>query len=132
MIDNHSNPKGDVQILRMCDRIRLTAADLHMFLRDGHPEKVYENGLAHRLKKMGIKVEQQRLLQVRDRDGTLLGDFFADLFIEDCLIIELKSCSRLAKEHVAQMLGYLRASGLRHGLLINFGGPKLEIRKLVL
>jgi len=79
-----------------------------------------------------MKVEQQYPLQVWDEDGTVLGDFFADLFMEDCLIVELKACKTLASEHVAQLLGYLRASRIEHGLLINFGAPKLQIRKYVL
>jgi len=79
-----------------------------------------------------MKVEQQYPLQVWDEDGTVLGDFFADLFMEDCLIVELKACKTLASEHVAQLLGYLRASRIEHGLLINFGAPKLQIKKYVL
>ncbi len=91
-----------------------------------------ENGLAHRLRKTGIKVEQQYALPVFDEDGTVLGDFFADLLVEDCLIVELKACKSLVSEHVAQILGYLRASRIEHGLLVNFGAPKLRIKKYVL
>lgn len=120
------------EILGLCDRVRQTAFELHAYLRQGHLEKVYENGLAHRLRKLGLNVEQQHPLQVRDEDGTVLGDYFADLFVESCLIIELKACKALANEHVAQVLGYLRASGRRHALLINFGASKLEIRKFIL
>ena len=120
------------EILELCDRVRQTAFDLHTFLRHGHLEKVYENGLAHRLRKKGLRVEQQRPLQVRDEDGAALGDYFADLFVENELIVELKACRALANEHIAQVLGYLRASGQRHALLINFGSPKIEIKKLIL
>jgi GxxExxY protein len=56
----------------------------------------------------------------------------ADLYVEDCLIIELKACQSLASEHIAQLLGYLRASRIEHGLLINFGAPKLQIKKYAL
>jgi len=124
--------KTEVEIFRLCDQIRQTSFELHRYLRHGHLEKVYENGLAQRLQKAGLKVEQQYPLQVLDEDGTLLGDFFADLFVEDCLIVELKACKTLASEHVAQLLGYLRASRIEHGLLINFGAPKLQIKKYVL
>ena len=120
------------EIFQLCDRIRETAFALHRFLRQGHLEKVYENGLAHRLHKAGIRVEQQRALQVRDDDGTVLGDYVADLFVEDRLIVELKACKTTADEHVAQLLGYLRACRIEHGLLINFGSPKLQIRKYAL
>ena len=119
-------------IFALVDLIRETSFALHRYLRYGHLEKVYENGLAHRLRKSGIKVERQYALQVSDEDGTVLGDFLADLFVEDCLIVELKACKTLASEHVAQLLGYLRASRIEHGLLINFGSPKLQIKKYVL
>ena len=120
------------EILKLCDGIRETALALHRFLRHGHLEKVYENGLTHRLRKEGLKVKQQFPLQVRDEDGTVLGDYIADLFVEDILVIELKTCKTLADEHIAQVLGYLRASELRHGMLINFGAPKIQIKKLIL
>ena len=119
-------------IFELCDRIRQTSFDLHSYLRHGHLEKVYENGLAHRLRKAGLRVEQQYALRVFDEDGESLGDFLADLFVEECLIVELKACKTLAAEHVAQLLGYLRASHIEHGLLINFGGPKLQIKKYAL
>ena len=108
------------KILELCDRVRQEAYNLHEFLRSGHLEKVYENGLAHRLRKAGLKVEQQHPLKVYDEDGTILGDYFVDLLIESELIIELKACKAIADEHIAQVLGYLRASGHRHAMLINF------------
>ena len=120
------------QILKLCDLIRKTALELHIYLRHGHMEKVYENGLVKRLRKKGLKVARQHPLQVRDEDGDVLGDYIADLFVEDNLIVELKACKTLADEHIAQALGYIRASGLRHALLINFGSPKLQIKKLIL
>ena len=119
-------------IFLLCDRVRETAFSLHCYLRHGQAEKVYENGLAHRLRKQSVAVIQQHPLSVFDDDGTLLGEFFADLFVEQCLLVELKACRALADEHVAQLLGYLRASRIEHGLLINFGAPKLEIRKYAL
>jgi GxxExxY protein len=120
------------KIFALCDVVRETACSLHCYHKHGHLEKIYENGLAHRLRKLGVKVNQQYPLTVRDEDSTVLGDYFADLFIEDCLIVELKAVKALADEHVAQLLGYLRSSGMEHGLLINFGSPKLEIKKYVL
>lgn len=111
---------------------RQVAFDLHVYLRHGHLEKVYENGLTHRLRKAGLRVEQQYPLKVCDEDGTILGDYYADLFVENCLVIELKACKVLAPEHMAQALGYLRASGQNHALLINFGSPRLEVKKLIL
>jgi GxxExxY protein len=119
-------------IFALCDIVRQTAFELQSYLRHGHLEKVYENGLANRLRKKGLSVIQQHPLPVRDEDGTVLGDYLADLFVEGSLIVELKATKALADEHVAQVLGYLRASRIEHGLLINFGAPKLEVKKYVL
>jgi len=124
--------KTNTEIFQLCDQVRETAFALHCYLRHGHLEKVYENGLASRLRKAGIPVEQQYPLPVVDEDGTPLGDYFADLVVADELIVELKACKALADEHIAQLLGYLRGSRVQHGLLINFGGSKLEIRKFAL
>jgi GxxExxY protein len=119
------------EINALCDTIRETGFALHHFLGGGHLEKVYENGLLYRLRKLGLNVLPQHPLQVRDEDGTVLGDYFADLFIDGRLIVEIKACKALTDEHIAQILGYLRASGIEHGLLINFGGGKFEIRKFI-
>jgi len=120
------------EIFQLCDRIREISFALHRYLRHGHLEKVYENGLAHRLRKVQLTVEQQYPLKVYDEDGTVLGEYFADLFVESKLIVELKACKALAPEHTAQLLGYLRACHIEHGLLINFGAPKLQIKKYAL
>jgi GxxExxY protein len=120
------------EILELCGKVRQSAFGLHAFLRSGHLEKVYENGLVHRLRMAGLKVEQQYPLKVYDEDGTVLGDYFADLLVESELIIELKACRSIADEHIAQVLGYLRASKHRHALLINFGTQKIQIKKLIL
>jgi GxxExxY protein len=124
--------KPEAEIFKLCDRIREISYALHRHLRYGHLEKVYENGLAHRLRKTQLIVGQQYPLKVYDEDGTVLGEYFADLFVENCLIVELKACKTLASEHIAQLLGYLRACHVEHGLLINFGASKLEIKKYVL
>ena len=124
--------KDKDDIFRLSDVIRETSFALHQYLRHGHLEKVYENGLAHRLRKAQLKIEQQYPLKVYDEDGTVLGEYFADLFVESKLIVELKACKLLASEHTAQLLGYLRACHIEHGLLVNFGAPKLQIRKYAL
>ncbi len=126
-----TDPHGG-SIFALCDLIRETSFDIHRYLRSGHRERIYENALAHRLKKKGIEVEQQQQVQVFDEDGTVLGLLKADLLVEQGLICEIKGCSTLVDEHVAQLLGYLRASRIEHGLLINFGGPKLQIKKYIL
>jgi len=119
-------------MMQLCDTVRETGFNIHRYHRHGHLEKIYENALAHRLIKLGLSVRQQHPIQVFDEDGTLLGDYNADLFVQDRLIVELKAVRALVDEHVAQLLGYLRSSRMEHGLLINFGGPKFEIRKYAL
>ncbi len=120
------------EIFQLCDTIRETSFSLHSFLRHGHKEKIYENGLATRLRKQSITAAQQSALRVKDEDGTILGDLDIDLFMENKLIIELKAVKNLLNEHIAQVLGYMRAARIEHGLLINFGNPKLQIKKYVL
>ena len=113
----------------LCDHIRQIAFEIHVYLGHGHLEKVYENALAHRLKKAGIKAEQQCPIQVFDEDETLIGDYFADLLVEGEIIVELKAAKITASEHEAQLLGYLKSARKGHGLLINFGAYRFEIRK---
>ncbi len=120
------------EILRLCAIIRETALAIHRYHRHGHLEKIYENALAHRLRKAGLDVQQQHPLQVFDEDGTLLGEFFADLLVARELIVELKACRQLVDEHTAQVLGYLRSSRLEHALLVNFGTPVIQIKKFIL
>ena len=122
--------KTDIE--RLCDLIRETSFSIHSFLKFGHLEKIYENALVHRLIKKGLNIKQQHPIKVHDEDGTLLGDYYADIFAENKLIVEIKACKTLAPEHTAQLLGYLRATNIEHGLLINFGAPKFQIRKFIL
>jgi GxxExxY protein len=124
------NSSNDIN--QLCDVIREVSFDIHRYLRHGHLEKIYENALVHRLSQRGLDIKRQHPLSVHDEDGTLLGEFYADLFVDGRLIIELKACDSLNNEHAAQMLGYLRASGIENGLLINFGASKLQIKKYVL
>src|ERR1043165_8374622 len=126
-----NNDPHKTEIFALCDTIRETSFEIYKYLRSGHREKIYENALVNRLRKRGIRLEQQQELRVFDEDGTLLGYLKADLLVEDRLICEIKGVHALVNEHVAQLLGYLRASRIEHGLLINFGGPKLEIRKFI-
>jgi GxxExxY protein len=119
-------------VFELCDIVRETGYAIHTFLRNGHVEKVYENALVHRLKKQGIHVVPQHPLAVQDEDGTISGEFFANLFIENMLIVEWKAVRHIADEHVAQLLGYLRCSRIEHGLLVNFGGPHFYIKKYIL
>lgn len=119
-------------ITKLCDLVRETSFAIHRFHRHGHVEKIYENALIHRLRKQGLHAVQQQALSVYDEDGTLLGDFSADLFIENCLIVELKAVRAVTDEHVVQLLGYLRSSRTETGLLINFGAPIMSVKKYLM
>ncbi len=96
----------------------------------GFVEKVYENALVHELRKQGLRVEQQKGLEVW-YDGVAVGEFTVDLLVEGILLVELKAVKALDDMHLSQALNYLRASGQRVCLLINMGTPKPEIRRQV-
>ena len=119
-------------INELCDIVRETSYAIHLYHGHGHLEKVYENALAHRLRKAGLEVKQQQPIKVLDEDGTVIGEFNADLLVDGRLVVELKAAKALADEHVAQLLGYLKSTRIEHGLLINFGSYKFEIKKYVL
>jgi GxxExxY protein len=121
-----------MDVMKLSDIIRQTSFDLHKYLKSGHLEKVYETGLLHRLSKQGLDVQRQVPLKVNDEDGAILGEYFADLLVENCIIIEIKACKTLINEHTDQLLGYLRASEIEHGILVNFGNSKLQIKKYIL
>lgn len=116
-------------INELCDTVRQTAYEIHVYHGNGHLEKVYENALTHRLRKAGLDVKQQYPMAVYDEDGTVIGDYFGDLVVENQLVVELKVAKALADEHVAQTLGYPKASRMEHGLLINFGSYRFQVRK---
>jgi GxxExxY protein len=87
-----------IEISKLCDVVRETGFAIHIYHGHGHLEKVYENALANRLRKKGLEVKQQHPLVVYDEDGTMLGDYFADLLIADRLIVEMKACRAFADE----------------------------------
>ena len=94
----------------------------------GFLESVYEKALLIALRDRGLKAESQVAVRVSFRNQAV-GEFFADIVIEDQIIIELKAVRGIAVEHVAQVLNYLRATGKEVGLLVNFGTKKLEYRR---
>jgi GxxExxY protein len=95
----------------------------------GFLESVYEKSLAIALKQKGLSVDSQHPIQVLFRQE-IVGTFYADLLVEGCVILELKAVKALAPEHQAQVINYLNATGYEVGLLINFGNPRLEYRRL--
>jgi GxxExxY protein len=96
----------------------------------GFLEKVYENALVHELRKTGLVCAQQHKIQVF-YDDTVVGDYVADILVENTVLLELKAVKQLDEVHFAQCLNYLKATGLQVCLLINFGAPRVEIRRVV-
>jgi GxxExxY protein len=115
----------------ICERIRQVAYDLHVYLGVGFLEKVYENALAHRLGSAGMNVSTQVPIVVRDEDGFVIGEYVADMLV-DGVLVELKAVSTLLPVHAAQTLNYLKATGIEHGFLVNFGSYRFECQKFVL
>lgn len=103
--------------------------DVYNTLGSGFLEKVYENALAHELRKRGHTASQQAAISVM-YDGVVAGEYYADLVIDDAVVVELKAVESLAREHEAQLVNYLKASYFEVGLLLNFG-PRPEIRRRI-
>ena len=99
-------------------------------LGQGFLEKVYENAMAMEVRRQGLRVEQQWPVHVR-YEGEIVGDYIADLVVEDRVAVELKAVTFLDRAHRAQCINYLRATGLRVCLLLNFGQRRLEVRRIV-
>lgn len=104
--------------------------DVHNVLGYGFLEKVYENALVYELKLNGLDSKQQENLKVYYKDVEA-GNYYADLIIEDKVLVELKTCEKLKSEHIAQTLNYLKATKMKVGLLINFGKSRVEFKRLV-
>ena len=100
-------------------------------LGPGFLEKVYENALAHELRKAGLDVRQQFPVDVV-YDGVVVGEFVADLLVESQIVVELKAAKNLDDAHLAQCLNYLKATRLPLCLLLNFGKPRVEVKRIVL
>ena len=97
-------------------------------LGTGFLEKVYENGLVYELRKSGLAVSQQHPMVVR-YNGTVVGEYTVDLLVEHIVLVELKVAKAIDEIHLAQCLNHLKATGLHLCLLLNFGTPRLEIKR---
>ena len=113
-------------------KIRQAAFEVHEYFRNGFLEKVYKNALAYKLRKAGVSFQRQVPLKVYFEDAVVVGEYIADLVIENKIIVELKSIENLNKIHYAQVKNYLKATHYRLGLLINFGKPILEFKRVIL
>ena len=106
------------------------AMEVHSKLGYGFLEKVYENAMMVLLRREGIHAKQQAPITVYF-DGEVVGDYYADILVEDNIILELKAIERITDAHRAQTLNYLKATGLRLAILLNFGKQKLEYERFV-
>jgi GxxExxY protein len=96
----------------------------------GFLEKVYENSLVLELRRAGLRAEPQRPVQVR-YEGEVVGDYVTDILVEGAIVLEIKALDRLDRVHFAQCVNYLRATGFRVCLLLNFGRSSLELKRIV-
>ena len=105
--------------------------EVNMVLGAGFLEKIYENALMIELQNRGLKAKSQVPINVKYKNKDV-GEYFADIVVEDKVILELKAVESLEKVHEAQLLNYLKATDFKLGLLVNFTHPKADIRRFVL
>ena len=116
--------------MSLTERIIGAAMKVHNTLGPGFLEKVYENALVYELRKMGLRVEQQKPIPVY-YDGHPVGDYIADIIVESMVLVELKATAGLTDVHTGICLNYLRCAKLPVCLLFNFGTPKLQFKRFV-
>ena len=123
--------KNNKWIYEITYKINGAVFEVIRVLGAGFLEKVYENALLIELRKRGLKAESQVPLKVSYK-GEVVGEYVVDILVEDAVILELKAVEQIQKIHEAQLLNYLKATGVNIGLLINFKYPKAEIKRFVL
>ena len=129
MTDQNSS-KSNYKYSKITEKIIGAAYKVYKVLGYGFLEKVYENALYHELFKSGVRVNQQTPINVY-YDSINVGNFYADLVVEDKVIVELKAVSNIDPIHEVQLVNYLKRTGIEVGLLINFG-KQLEVKRRVL
>ena len=118
-----------MKINEVSERVIGCAFAVSNALGSGFLEKIYENALAHELRKAGLSVVQQHAMVAR-YDGVVVGQYVADLLVESLVLVELKHARGIDDVHLAQCLNYLRVTGLPLCLLLNFGKPRVAIRRI--
>jgi len=111
-------------------RVIACAFEVSNALGAGFFEKVYEKALCVELEREGISFQCQKIIVVKYK-SIIVGEYITDIVVEGQLLLELKAVSALCSEHEAQLMNYLKATGLSLGLLLNFGKPKLGIKRMV-
>jgi GxxExxY protein len=120
----------NLKYIELTEQIINCAFEVHKILGIGFLEKVYENAMLTELNSRGIKAESQHGITVKYK-GTIVGDFYADIIVEDIIIVEFKALDKLNDIHELQVKNYLKATGMEVGLLINFGRSVEVKRKYV-
>jgi GxxExxY protein len=124
-VDYSTYPEGE-----LTQGVIGAAFEVHKQLGPGFLEKVYENALLFELTTRGINVTSQAEIPVSYK-GRSVGNYIADLLVEARLIVEIKATSAIDPSHQAQLIHYLKATGLKVGLLLNFGSKSLQIKRLI-
>ena len=122
---------SDLLLKDLTFQILAAVFEVHNVLGHGFLENVYEKALFKELRLRGLKAEAQKEIRVLYKDEDV-GSYFADIVVSDAVILELKSVEKLAAFHEAQVLNYLKGTGLNIGLLVNFGKEKAEFKRFVL
>jgi len=122
---------GNIIYKELSYKIVELSLEVHNELGCGFLEKVYENAMMLLLEREGISARQQAPADVHFQ-GKVIGQYFADILVDNKVILELKTVDVIANIHVAQVLNYLRATGMKLGMILNFGKPRFEYQRLVL
>ena len=113
----------------LSERVIQCAFEVSNQLGAGFLEAVYENALCIEMKRQGIEFQRQKSIEVIYKDQ-VIGNYIADIVVENKLLIELKALSDFSKQHEAQLMNYLKATGIKVGLLLNFGTPRVSVRRI--
>jgi GxxExxY protein len=128
LIGEHEDFKKNVMdVNELIDKINDCAIRIRRQLPQGYLENVYKNAMVVELKANNLEYETERAIKVV-YEGVVVGEYRADIVVEDMLVLELKAVQNLNTAHEVQLVNYLTATGIDDGLLINFGGEKIEIR----
>ncbi len=114
----------------LTEKVLAAAFKVHSALGNGFLEKVYENALVVELNRAGLPIEQQKPFKVK-YEGVVVGEFVADLVVDHRVLLECKAVSHIEMAHEAQTLNYLKATGIKVGLVLNFGRTRLQCKRLV-
>ena len=123
-------PNYDKNLNGITEKIIGAAYQVGNTLGSGFLEKVYEKALAYELDKIGLTVQVQYPMKVY-YDNIVVGEYYADLFVEKVIVVELKSAKAIDDSHLAQCINYLKATGTEIGLIINFGSKRVQVKRVI-